>query len=50
MAGGEVALRFLTVLITLVQGGGYLLMIKSTAGAVDPALSAYHASYFSEIL
>ncbi len=31
--------RFLTVLITLVQGGGYLLMIKSTPGAVDPTLN-----------
>ena len=31
--------RFLTVLITLVQGGGYLLMIKSTPGAVDATLN-----------
>lgn len=31
--------RFLTVLITLVQGGGYLLMIKSTPGAVDASMN-----------
>lgn len=31
--------RILTVLITLVQGSGYLALISSTPGAVDPTLS-----------
>lgn len=31
--------RFLTVLITLVQGSGYILMLKTTPGVVDPSLN-----------
>jgi preprotein translocase subunit SecY len=31
--------RFLTVLITLVQGSGYLLYLNTTPGAVDPSIS-----------
>lgn len=31
--------RLLTVLITLVQGSGYLALINSTPGAVDPSLN-----------
>lgn len=31
--------RILTVLITLVQGGAYLTLIQSTAGAVDPSVN-----------
>jgi preprotein translocase subunit SecY len=31
--------RFLTLLITLVQGSGYLLMLKTTPGAVDSSIS-----------
>ena len=31
--------RFLTLLITLVQGSGYLLMLKTTAGAVDTTIN-----------
>ncbi len=32
--------RFLTLLITLVQGSGYLLMLKTTPGAVDTSINA----------
>jgi preprotein translocase subunit SecY len=31
--------RFLTLLITLVQGSGYLLMLKTTPGAVDTSIN-----------
>lgn len=31
--------RFLTVLITIVQGGGYLTMIATTPGAMDPSVN-----------
>jgi preprotein translocase subunit SecY len=31
--------RFLTLLITIVQGGGYLTLILNTPGAVDPTLN-----------
>ncbi|KXK39028.1 MAG: preprotein translocase subunit SecY [Saprospiraceae bacterium] len=31
--------RFLTLLITMVQGSGYLLMLKTTPGAVDPTMN-----------
>jgi len=31
--------RFLTLLITLVQGSGYLLMLKTTPGAVDMSIN-----------
>ncbi len=31
--------RFLTLLITLVQGGGYLAFLRSTEGAIDPNIS-----------
>lgn len=31
--------RFLTVLITLVQGSGYLMLIRNTPGAIDPTVS-----------
>lgn len=31
--------RFLTVLITIVQGGGYLTLINSTPGAIDPSVN-----------
>ncbi|MCE2788739.1 MAG: preprotein translocase subunit SecY [Saprospiraceae bacterium] len=31
--------RFLTLLITLVQGSGYLLMLKTTPGAVDQSIN-----------
>jgi preprotein translocase subunit SecY len=31
--------RFLTLLITLVQGSGYLLMLKTTPGAVDTTIN-----------
>jgi len=31
--------RFLTLLITLVQGGGYLALLRSTPGAVDTSIS-----------
>jgi preprotein translocase subunit SecY len=31
--------RFLTLLITLVQGSGYILYLKSSPGAVDPNIS-----------
>lgn len=31
--------RFLTVLITIVQGGGYLTMISTTPGAIDPSVN-----------
>lgn len=32
--------RFLTLFITLVQGGAYLTYLKSTPGAVDPSINA----------
>jgi preprotein translocase subunit SecY len=32
--------RFLTLLITLVQGGGYLAYLKTTPGAIDPSINA----------
>jgi len=41
--------RLLTVAITLVQGAGYLTMIRSTPGAVDPALNA-SIFWFSNII
>jgi len=31
--------RFLTLLITLVQGGGYLAFLRTTEGAIDPNIS-----------
>lgn len=31
--------RFLTVLITIVQGSGYLALVSSTPGAVDPSVN-----------
>jgi preprotein translocase subunit SecY len=41
--------RFLTVLITLVQGGGYLTYITQTPGAVDPTLNP-SIFWFSNII
>lgn len=41
--------RFLTVLITLVQGGGYLTYITQTPGAVDPSLNP-SIFWFSNII
>ena len=31
--------RFLTVLITIVQGSGYLALVSSTPGAIDPSIN-----------